>query len=320
MESQEACETFLRSVEKRNLKYTQFVRDGDTGTFAKVRDSWEKVFKGNYVVVKEECVGHVQKRMGSCLREPEHKRKGEKLSDVKVLGGKGRLTGKIIDKIQNYYGEAIRNNPGDIEGMELSIWAIFKHMIWDESIILDEQHKLCPKNSWYSYWSNRGSYNDDKRLPSSFLDVLKPVFKNLTKNELLNRCLKGLTQNQNQAINGILWSKSPKTKFCGKTKVVLAVTDTVSYFNTGAASQIALLNSISIESSSNMFSAMRKQDQSCIVVASKKISEKARMQRRKIRAKKLNKKDEMTVQYQAGSFVLSREPEDITSVKKNQKE
>ena len=121
MESQEACETFLRSVEKRNLKYTQFVRDGDTGTFAKVRDSWEKVFKGNYVVVKEECVGHVQKRMGSCLREPEHKRKGEKLSDVKVLGGKGRLTDKIIDKIQNYYGEAIRNNTGDIEGTEVSI-------------------------------------------------------------------------------------------------------------------------------------------------------------------------------------------------------
>ena len=155
-------------------------------------------------------------------------------------------------------------------------------------ITLDEQHKLCPKNSWCSYWGNRGSDNDDKRLPSSFLDVLKPIFKNLTKNELLNRCLKGLTQNKNEAINFILWSKCPKTKFCGKTKVALAVTDTISYFNTGAASQITLLNSISIESSSNMFSAMRKQDQSRIAIAAKKVSEKARMQRRKLQAKRLN--------------------------------
>ena len=84
-------------------------------------------------------------------------------------------------------------------------------MIRDESIALDEQHKLCPKNSWCSYWSNRCNYNDDKNSPSSFLDVVKPIFKSLTKNELLNRRLKDWTQNQNEAMDGILWSKCPKT-------------------------------------------------------------------------------------------------------------
>ena len=145
---------------------------------------------------------------------------------------------------------------------------MFKHMTRDESITLDKPQKLCPKNSWCNYWSNRVSYNDDKRLPSSFLDILKPIIKIMT-NELLNRCLKGLTQNKNEVINGIQWSKCPKTKFCGGKKVVLAVTDTISYLNTGVASQITLLNSISIESSSNMFSAMRIQDQSCVAVAAK---------------------------------------------------
>ena len=48
--------------------------------------------------------------MGSGLRELKRKRKGEKLSDGKLLGGKGRLTDKIIDKTRNYYGEAVRNN------------------------------------------------------------------------------------------------------------------------------------------------------------------------------------------------------------------
>ena len=43
------------------------------------------------------------------------------------------------------------------------------------------------------------------------------------------------------------------------------------------------------------------------------------MQRRKLRAKSLNKINEITVQYQSGSFGLSSEPEDITSVKKTKR-
>ena len=43
------------------------------------------------------------------------------------------------------------------------------------------------------------------------------------------------------------------------------------------------------------------------------------MQRRKLQAKRLNKKNEMTAQYQSVSFGLSSEPEDITSVQKNKK-
>ena len=44
--------------------------------------------------------------------------KGKKLSDGKTVGGKGRLTGKVIDKMQNYYGKAIRGNKGDLNGMK----------------------------------------------------------------------------------------------------------------------------------------------------------------------------------------------------------
>ena len=50
--------------------------------------------------MKKECVGHVQKRVGTNLRnlKKEHKR----------IGGKGKLTNSAIDKLQNYYGIAIR--------------------------------------------------------------------------------------------------------------------------------------------------------------------------------------------------------------------
>ena len=40
---------------------------------------------------------------------------------------KGRLTDKIINKMQNYYGMAIRQNPGQLHEMKKSIGAVLWH-------------------------------------------------------------------------------------------------------------------------------------------------------------------------------------------------
>jgi len=129
--------------------------------------------------------------------------KGKKLSDGVSLGGRGRLTDKTVDKIQNFYGQAIRANPGDLKGMVDSIWAIYYHMIKSTKMELPEQHQYYLKGdaSWCKYWSNRESYEESRRLAPVFLEVLKPIFKDLTNENLLGRCMLGLTQNQNEAIN-----------------------------------------------------------------------------------------------------------------------
>ena len=49
-----------------------------------------------YTVIKEKCVGHVQKRMGSALNEYKKSKKGKILSDGKTVGGVGRLTEDVI--------------------------------------------------------------------------------------------------------------------------------------------------------------------------------------------------------------------------------
>ena len=71
-----------------------------------------------YTIAKEECVGHVQKRIGRALREFKRKMKGKNLEDNRPVGGRDRLTDVIIDCIQNYYGQAIRNNMNNIESMK----------------------------------------------------------------------------------------------------------------------------------------------------------------------------------------------------------
>jgi hypothetical protein len=54
--------------------------------------------------------------LGTALRKYKNDNKGKKLSDGKSIGGKGRLTDKIINRMQNFYGRAIRENKGNQEG------------------------------------------------------------------------------------------------------------------------------------------------------------------------------------------------------------
>ncbi|GFW55429.1 hypothetical protein TNCV_118131 [Trichonephila clavipes] len=46
------------------------------------------------------------------------------LSDGKTIGGKGRLTDSLIDKLAHYYGNAIRCNSTSVKEMRKAIWAV----------------------------------------------------------------------------------------------------------------------------------------------------------------------------------------------------
>ena len=123
---------------------------------------------------------------------------------------------------------------GDINKMSDAIWAIFNHTIIQRSMTLEDQYKLCPREGWCKFWADKKSYSEGKRLPAVFGDLLKPIFTRLSNWELLSRCQGGFTQNQNEAINQVLWSRCLKTRFCGYYKLKLAECDTIAHSNGGA--------------------------------------------------------------------------------------
>lgn len=77
----------------------------------------------NVEIVKAECIGHIQKRVGSRLLSLKEKYK-IKFHDGKKMFGKERLTGKNINTLQNYYGMAIRHIEKLYE-MKKSVDAVF---------------------------------------------------------------------------------------------------------------------------------------------------------------------------------------------------
>lgn len=89
----------------------QFYGDGDSKSYAAIKNIHKE---HNITVVKKECVRHVQKRLGTALRKMKKEKKG--------FGGKGKLTDAMIDKLQNYYGIAIRNNSGNLTAMKKAIY------------------------------------------------------------------------------------------------------------------------------------------------------------------------------------------------------
>lgn len=99
MEVKGAIEIFKRSLPLYGVKYTEYLGDGDTNAYKSVSES--EPYGPHTTISKLECVGHVQKRMGTRLRKLKEKSKKKILSDGKPLTGKNRLTDSAIPVQKN---------------------------------------------------------------------------------------------------------------------------------------------------------------------------------------------------------------------------
>ena len=100
----------LETEELLSLQYTEFFGDGDSKAYLRVENFYDNVH-----VEKKECEEHVQKTVGTALRKLKKKNKG--------LGGKRKLTDAMLDKLQNCYSIAIRNNSRNLATMKSNILA-----------------------------------------------------------------------------------------------------------------------------------------------------------------------------------------------------
>lgn len=82
----------------------------------------EKVY-GEIKEEKLECVGHVQK----CLGTLKNRLGKTPLQDGKRIGKAGRLPHIRIDKLQVFYGKAIRENTHNTESMKMAVIATWHH-------------------------------------------------------------------------------------------------------------------------------------------------------------------------------------------------
>ena len=231
MEVTGAKQIFSRSIAKHGLRYIQYLGDGDSKGFSSIKKTYEGI-----TVEKLECVGHVQKRVGNRLRNLK--------KNVKGLGGRGQLTNNLIDRIQNYYGIAVRSNVGNLQGMKKGVLASLFHVA---SSSKENYHSAyCPagEKSWCKFQQDKAlgthTYKPGCGLPLTVLKHVKPIFNELSQDTLLQKCLHGKTQNQNESFNSLIWERLPKSRYVSLTQLKFGSYDAVAHFNIGMKSSLLI--------------------------------------------------------------------------------
>ena len=258
MEGAGAVRMFERSIEKHNLIYNEYLGDGDTSSFKEVVDA-EPYKKKSIKPKKKECVGHVQKRLGTRLRkvvksyrrEKKVMKKGKMVTQIIKLSGKGKLTDTIINSMQNYYGLAIRRNLENVYAMKKAVGAVLFHCTEFESP--EQRHKFCPTgpDTWCKWQLDKlngtNVYKPRTGIPKWIHDVIYPIFVELRDDTLLSKCLHGQTQNPNEALNQIIWAKVPKSVFVGRGVLEMGVNSAIIEFNDGSNGVHKVLNYLGVE-------------------------------------------------------------------------
>ena len=169
--------------------------------------------------------------------------------------------------LQKYYGLAIRQNTikklnptkkeidTAVYSMKKNIIAILHHCVKGASPV--KQHRFCPRDesSWCKWQQDKATgtwtYSDEECLPSVFLDVLKETFIALSETTLLERCVLGATQNQNESLNSLVRARCPKHKHHRYKAVSCAVASAVCHFHKGSESKLGAMKRLSIPAGSN---------------------------------------------------------------------
>jgi hypothetical protein len=303
METVGAVRIFERSRATRGLKYTNMLGDGDSSTYNTIVES--QPYGEDCIPNKLECIGHVQKRVGNRLSKLKSSNKGLKLADGKGLSGKGRLTNSKIDVLQNYYGLAVRENLDDVGKMAKTIEASLYHVA---SNAQNPQHHLCPegKDSWCGYMRDKEGYKHNNGIPSCIVDLIKPIYKDLSKSELLSKCTHGLTQNVNECLNSLIWDRCPKSTYVEQETVALATYLAILKFNDGDISFLKLFHDLDITPGMFTTKASEDCDNSRIKLSAKKSSEKVKKRRKLLRHLRKNyvdsTKEKEGVSYEPGAF------------------
>lgn len=311
-----------RSIEKNKMRYTIVLSYGDSKTVSHLNNMEPKPYGPDVTIVKEECMNHLSKRVGTSLRNLVSE---EKVRGV-TLGGKaaGSLKDFTIIKLQSYYHKAIKENMPDIPAAQKAVMATLDHM---NSTDLKPKHQKCPQgiNSWCFYnrakalnpRTSRGKASKTKAqgpAPKKHSEMsvsindkvyakVKPIYERLSSTDLLSKCARLATQNANESLHSVIWNKCKKTTFLSRKKYELGITRGIGEFNMGLRKMLELKTSDLSDQSSKIADRIdrKRKAQSSDQDQEGKTQKRAKKKAARKKSSQATKKKE-GVTYQAGGF------------------
>ena len=221
------------------------------------------------------------------------------------ISGKGKLTEKVINSMQNYYDMAIRNNVDHIHNMRKATGAVLYHSTDFKN--QDYRHSMCPnnENSWCKYQLDKingtQKYKNTINIPVNIFPFIKPIFQDLSKKELLSKRLHGQTQNTNKTLNAIIWTRCPKNIFVGRRTLEMGVNSAILNFNDGSKGLLDVLDYVDLSGTVTINKGI-KRDTARVKQAIRKSSERGKKRRKTFRSTKKAYLDKLKEKEKTGSY------------------
>ena len=112
-------------------------------------------------------------------------------------------------------------------------------MFCSDANILQACHQFCPEtgDSWCQFWADKcdekSLYKEKPGISSVVCDKIRPIFLDISNENLLSKCLLRKTQNNNESINHVIWKRCPKDINIGRKTLEFGVASAVICFNDG---------------------------------------------------------------------------------------
>lgn len=219
---------------QHGVRLVEYLGDGDSSAFLRLSEAIAKLFPDWPKLVKLECINHVGKRAGTQIRVVVQSYKGKTIPELggrTGLGGKDRLTGNVIDRLQRTYQFTIRDSQGDPEQMGKRVMAIYNHVTSTDE---KPNHGGCDiRYCKYTGELDHYKHADHFHLPPPIMGPIKKTFEALSEPKLMQACAHGKTQNTNECFNSTVWHILPKSQFANKQLVELGTFLAVLLYNEG---------------------------------------------------------------------------------------
>ena len=294
MEGSAAIEIWKRSVDRNQLVYSTYVGDGDSSSLKNLCKS--DPYEGVELVRKEECLGHVQKRLKKHLKKKSIS--FSKISAVKV------------ERVGQLYALVVSQNRGKTpEQIQAALWNLLEHLV--------ENHVNCPfsTDSWCYYQAALAENSNDPSflippLRAAYLNTseygrAKEVFSTFASLSMCGALTMGQTQNANESLHSIIWHNSPKAKYVGQKSIEASTALAVSTFNGGEMALASVLHAMSITPSYNTLLHFARRDRDRNLKRERAVLETQKRRRRQLTARTITAESSRKRRAKAGPSTYS---------------
>lgn len=102
------------------------------------------------------------------------------------------------------------------------------------------------------------------------------IYTDISNEKLLERCVGGFTQNNNESYNQLIWKISPKVAPSGSKTVEIAAYIAAGIFNEGTTSLLYYMNAMGIPLGPNAHSYAEREDAQRVTISNRRSHESTR--------------------------------------------